>query len=1033
MTRRTWMVAGLLFGSGFSALVYQTVWLREFRMIFGASTGATAAVLAIFMAGLGIGSAVLGKRADARSSPLGFYAHLELLIALSAALSLPLLWLVRTAYLASGGSVHLGMGIATVIRLLLSMLVLAIPTFLMGGTLPAAARAVETAGDESRRNLALLYGMNTIGAVAGTLLSTFFLLENLGNEQTLFVAALLNALVAITARGIAKRIAAEEAPSPYPLPQAGEGHRPAELPPRVVLIAAAVFGFAFLLMELVWYRMLGPILGGTTFTFGLILAIALLGIGLGGALYSAWNRATPGALAVTAALEALAIIVPFVIGDHLALYSNLLRTLGHAGFQGYVIAWSVITGIIVFPAALVAGFQFPLLIALLGRGREDVGRHVGQAYAWNTAGAIAGSLAGGFGILPLLSAPGAWRFVTIALAVVAVVISIVAMRVNRQSAIASIAIAIVSIASTFAAGPTSLWRHSGIGAGRLKAAENPNDARNQAHRYRRLLLWDADGRESSVGLMGGDDISFIVNGKSDGSARGDSGTQVMGGMIGAFLHPNPRTAFVIGLGTGSTAGWLASVPTMQRVDVGELEPIVLRVAEECAAVNQNVMKQKNVNVAIADARELLLAGRGTYDIIFSEPSNPYRAGIASLFTKEFYSAASKRLSRDGIFLQWVQAYDIDAATLRTIYGTLLTTFAHVDTFWTTRGDLVLVATRQPLTYDIDAIRRKMLQPGYGPAIHNAWRVESAEGFLSHFVANEKIARALGSQAYELNTDDRTVIEFGFARGLDGRSAVIAPLAEYSKKNDGMRPTRIRGNVDWNLVELNRAAELVLPFADENDETLKAHRQFAFLADKGDMEPAARTWVDYSLNPANTAEIAAAGEALAEMGDSRAMSYANTLARFQPAESDAIAGRLAFKEKRYADATKLLLRSITRARNNPWGDVDIIRRGLEVSIAVARAYPESANQFYDALKVPFVTGQLDQVRKTAMLTIASGKEECGPRVVETLKMFEPYPPWNREHLQLRAACYARATLPTLSAQAQRDYREFIDAEPEPLGR
>lgn len=1023
------MVAGLLFGSGFSALVYQTVWLREFRMIFGASTGATAAVLAIFMAGLGAGSGILGKRADDSPSPLGFYARLEILIAISAALSLPLLWLVRSAYFALGGSVHLGIGMATAIRLALSILVLAIPTFLMGGTLPAAARAVETASDASRRNLALLYGTNTLGAVAGTLLSTFFFLENFGDERTLFLAALLNALVGITARGLAKRLPPEETRDGE-LPPVGQA---ALLPPRIVLAAAAVFGFAFLLMELVWYRMLAPLLGGTTFTFGLILAMALLGIGIGGALYSVWNRASGGALAVTAALEAAALILPFVIGDHLALYSNLLRSLGNAGFLGHVIAWSILTAIVAFPAALIAGFQFPLLIALLGRGREDVGRHVGLAYAWNTAGAIAGSLAGGFGILPLLTAPGAWRFAAITLAIVAVVISASALRTNMRSAVAATVVAVLSIAGTFVEGPTALWRHSGIGAGRLKQAENPNDARSEANRYRRLLLWDADGRESSVGLMGGDDISFIVNGKSDGTARGDSGTQVMGGMIGAFLHPNPRTSLVVGLGTGSTAGWLASVPTMQRVDVIELEPVVLRVARECAAVNQNVMSRPNVKVSIADAREVLLAGRGKYDIIFSEPSNPYRAGIASLFTKEFYSAAARRLSPDGIFLQWVQAYDIDASTLRTIYGTLSTAFGHVDTFWTTRGDLVLVAARRPLTYDIDRLRERMLQPGYGQALHNAWRIESAEGFLSHFVAGDKIARALGAQAHDLNTDDRTVIEFGFARGLHGRNAVIVPLADYSLKNRGMRPTSVRGTVDWKLVDLNRAADLVLPLTDDKDETLKAHRQFAFHADRGELEFAARVWTEYSLKPLNTAELSAAGEALAEVGDPRATTFASALSGFQPVEADSITARLAFKEGRFADASALLQRAITGARANPWWDVDVVRRAMEVGIAVARAHPESAVPLYETLKVPFVAGQLDQVRKTAMLTIARGAEECGPRTVAALRAFEPYPPWNRDHLSLRVSCYAKPGLNDLAGKARADYQEFVDAEPEPLGK
>src|SRR5437762_2715882 len=178
------------------------MWLRQFRLIFGASTFATAAVLAIFMGGLGLGSALLGRRADHHPRPLRFYGNLELLIAASAALSPLLLWLIAKVYFALGGSVSLGLFGASVVRLILSTLVLGVPTVLMGGTLPAAARAVETDDDAGRRRLALLYGANTLGAVAGTLLATFFLLEALGNRGTLFVAVGINVIVGMIARTV---------------------------------------------------------------------------------------------------------------------------------------------------------------------------------------------------------------------------------------------------------------------------------------------------------------------------------------------------------------------------------------------------------------------------------------------------------------------------------------------------------------------------------------------------------------------------------------------------------------------------------------------------------------------------------------------------------------------------------------------------------------------------------------------------------------------------------------------------------------
>src|SRR5438093_12508689 len=210
--RRTVSVASLLFCSGACALIYQTVWMRQFRLIFGASTLATAAVLSIFMGGLGFGSAILGKRVDALARPLRFYGGLELSIAASAALSQVLLWLTAKIYFGVGGSVTLGLFLATVLRLVLAMLVIGIPTFLMGGTLPAVARAVESNDDAGRRRVALLYGVNTLGAVTGTLLSTFFMLEVFGNLRTLYVAVLLNALVGIVARSLAVIPSVSEGP-----------------------------------------------------------------------------------------------------------------------------------------------------------------------------------------------------------------------------------------------------------------------------------------------------------------------------------------------------------------------------------------------------------------------------------------------------------------------------------------------------------------------------------------------------------------------------------------------------------------------------------------------------------------------------------------------------------------------------------------------------------------------------------------------------------------------------------------------------
>jgi hypothetical protein len=410
-------VALLLFCSGACALVYEIAWFREFRLVFGASTAANAAVLAVFIGGLGAGGAILGRRADRVPKPILFYAQLEAMVAGASALTPLLIWIARRAYIALGGAATLGSVGGTATRLVLTAAVLGVPTFLMGGTLPAAVRGIETADDNPRRGVGLLYGFNTLGAVAGCLLANFLMIETFGAQATLFVAAFANFLISRVAWSMGRSMPVQARSSPAPAAQElGAPSAPAlDAGPRVeerasrppvaawfVLISSAAVGFAFFLMEIVWYRTLGPLLGGTVFTFGIILAVALFGIGIGGACYSLVGpkvRPTLGAFALSCVLEGALIAVPYALGDRLAMLATLLRPLGWLHFGGLVAGWTAVTMLVVFPPSVVAGVQFPLLIAMLGKGNDRVGEQTGLAYAANTGGAIAGALAGGFGLL----------------------------------------------------------------------------------------------------------------------------------------------------------------------------------------------------------------------------------------------------------------------------------------------------------------------------------------------------------------------------------------------------------------------------------------------------------------------------------------------------------------------------------------------------------------------------------------------------------------------------------------------------------
>lgn len=1025
----------LLAGSGACALIYQVAWLRDLRLVFGCTTAASAAVVAIFMGGLGLGNAILGKRADTKANPLAFYALLEAGIAATAAISPWMTDAAEHAYVHLGGQLALGGIGATVVRLLLSSLVLLLPTVLMGGTLAAAITAVTTASDDSRRTPAILYGINTLGAVAGAVLSTFILLPALGTRMTLWSACALNVVVALGAYALSRR-AAEPAPgksAPTRSPRQPGRQAAGPIRPGIVYLAAGIVGFAFMLMELVWYRMLAAILGGTTFTFGLILAVALLGIGIGGALYPWFFRRRPpdlASLSATCGLEAIAMAIPFALGDRLAVAAGILHDINRAGFFGEVLGWSAIAAAVVLPASIASGVQFPVLIGELGRGDRNVGRQVGWTYACNTLGGILGSLAGGMGMIPLLSAPGAWRLVVVILAGLSVGLALAAgLPSARRSVVLRLGLSAVAVLLLAFTGPTAVWRHSGIGAGRAAMPEKrtANAMRAWENLKRRTKIWEADGIEAVVGIVSRNDLAFLVNGKSDGAALFDSGTQMGLGITGAMLHPDPRTALVVGLGTGETAGWLAKVPTLTRVDIVELEPVITEMARRCAAVNGDVLANPKAHLVFDDAREVLLTTSNRYDLIVSEPSNPFRAGVANLFTHEFYSAAKDRLNPKGIFVQWLQAYETDDTTVFTALATLKSTFAHVEVWQSKYDDVLLVCSNDPFAYRLDTIRARLAQEPYRTAYASAWRVSSAEGFLARFVAGEKLVDQIaGRYAPLVNTDDYNRIEYGYIRTL-GRPSRFS-LSEFHRRAAELgadRPACDLKGIDWDGVTHERFAMYAgqnrsIPESEIRDPRYAPYvRIYASWLD-GDFAGMIAQWEAQGRQPVYPTETALVAVAYAVAGNAKAVPLIEKLKAHSPQEADLIRGILAMHQGRKPESLASLASAFRGLRGDPFALSYITQLALNAASDLAAANPASASAFLDALKEPFAIRYADESRRTTASYIAANVS--APAAVPWLETFEPHIPWEQDFLALRARVYSAAGHP-LAGRAQADVEQF----------
>ncbi len=1044
--------------SGACSLIYQVAWLRLMRLIFGSSTAASAAVVAIFMGGLGLGGWLFGRRAAAMENPLRVYSRLEYGIAAAAALSPLLVWIARALYLELGGVFSLGLAGASAVRLVLAVFVLGVPTALMGGTLPVVTQALEREEDAGRRRLAWLYGVNTLGAVLGACLANFFLLEQLGIRKTLWCGAAVNFLLAVVAALLARHrtegyveATDREVADDSTTTEAEEGPRAGSTVPvhshgvlaygferRGLFIIAALVGCAFFLMELVWYRMLASILGGSTYTMGLILAMALLGIALGGLLYALGRenrRPTLYTLAATCGLEALFLSFPLWLGDDLALFASRIREFAVLGFGGLVFSWSVVVAIIVLPAALVAGYQFPVLVGLLGRGRENAGKDVGLAYAWNTGGAILGSLAGGFGLIPLLGAPMLWRVTTGLLAITAIALAVLpnarvgsAVSISRRAAWPTAALAL--LVATLAQGPTAFWRHVPIGAGRVTS---DIQGLNGYQAYRREVQWatrrEADGIESSIGLQVISDSALIVNGKSDGAALGDAATTLMSGLIGAALHENPQKVLVIGLGIGTTAGWFTTVDSIEAVDVVELEPTVVELTRPLGPATFHVLDSPKTRMHLGDGRELILTQKKTWDLIFSEPSNPYRAGVADLFSRDFYHAARQRLAPGGLFLQWLQGYEVDAQLMQTVFATLRSEFETVETWQVGSGDLLLVASNEQIKHDFSRVAERMKLRAYADGMRKVWGVDGVEGLYSGFVAGPELAQAL-STAAEPSSDDQPRIEFGFARKVGRpRFAPIRDLRSAAQKLGADRPAGVDPELWLRSLELLRLRTAqgsashpeLLRNATERDRARQAYVQ-------GKHRELIEHWSRQSAAPAAYWDKLMMAQAHAELGSEDHLALLDEAERFDPGAAATVKARYQWRQGNVDQAVEWVLEAIADLRSDPWFDYPVIHTLPDLVVELARTHPHVATRLYQALDEPFSVRVLDQPRLLAqhriLVNLPDFKDRCRP----FYDRLSPRVFWLSSFLEGRFRCLQLNDDPRAES-AQRELELFITQDPQ----
>jgi spermidine synthase len=685
----------LLALSGATALTYEVLWMRRFALLFGGGAVAVTLTVATLFGGLGLGG-LLGQRL--RGPPARRYAQLEAGAALWA-LGLPWALEALTPFVRS----HPGLGVQALVVLILTLP----PALALGATLPVLARGIQ-----DRSTLAGLYGANTLGAMLGVLAVPHLLLPIFGVSGSERLAVGCGLLIAALAWSL-----------PLAAPEQVSRLREA-LSPQAIF-AAALTGLCGMALEVAWMRLGGVLLGPSIYAFAWVLAAFLGGIAVGAALARRWTQrwVLPAAVG---AMGVLALGGAFVFGQAPLLLAQLYEVFGASGMWAAELTLAVLT---MAGAPVASGLAFG---AALRQAGGEGGQATAAVLAANTLAGVVGSALTGLVLLPALGIQGVVTLCAVLLALGAVILG------KKQGIPWLVAVALLA----FLLPP---WDGKLYAVGVYNRVSDLGDrsaagVRKFAEEGWTLLSYE-EGRTGSVALGRSTrtgNVWLSLNGKVDASTGDDMPTQLLSGQIPMAMAPHPERALVVGLASGVTAGAVLEFPTLTHLTLVELEPKVVQASHAFDHVNGKPLDDPRTELLVQDARAVLAQTGPDFDVIISEPSNPWITGVSNLFTVEYWLLGEGRLAPDGVFCQWIQLYGLAPTEFQSIVASFTSVFPQTWLFEPLEGGDVLLmgSTGAP---KLDALP---IAPTLGP-----------EG-----------VRALG-QGGVLNTDDRPVVELAAPRSL----------------------------------------------------------------------------------------------------------------------------------------------------------------------------------------------------------------------------------------------------------------------------
>jgi predicted membrane-bound spermidine synthase len=775
-----WLMLMLFFGSGATALVYEVVWSKFLSQMFGSTIYAQTVVLAAFMGGLALGNKLLGRWADKLAQPLRTYGYLEIAIGVYAFLFPTLEALAGKIFVSIGSGILDQTLLLLGLKAVLSAALLLGPTILMGGTLPLVAAWLQKFSADAGRRSAMFYAINSLGAVTGAGVAGFWLVQNLGLISTLQITGLANVIIGATAGWLGTKQTFTGVPKADSGPEISAASN-SPLGWRLACFVVALTGAVSMALEVLASRSLAMIFGSSLQSFAVVLMAFILGIGLGSAWMASARRKIADArlvvilLCVAAAWVTLLVlnIERWVDFYRIAQTGIARSSIGYLYHQGLTTGMALL--VLGLPAACI-GAVLPLMIRTVAGGEAHLGTRVGALLTANTLGAVVGVLLAGFVLMPVFGLRNAYAVLTLILALAALLL---ARRAKWKAGKVIAGTAGIFALALFLFGGED-WRaviSSGVFRGREKEF-NP-DAMTQRKQHTKILFYE-DAADATVSVEQGDavpgvptssDIGLRVNGKTDATSRVDLNTQMLLAHLPMLARPEAKDVFVFGLGSGISAGALRSYPTIEKIVIAEnCEPVV-RASRFFNEENRNILSDPRTKLWHEDARTVLKLSAQHYDAIVAEPSNPWTAGIGSVFSREFYELCAARLKPGGIMVQWFHLYEMHDGIVELVLRTFTSVFPHVEIWDSCHGDIILLGAQQPWASSPEIFAKSFALPGV-KADFARLGVHSPEAIFARQLASQRTAYAITGPG-PMQSDLFPVLEYA------------APYAFYLGENSKM--------------------------------------------------------------------------------------------------------------------------------------------------------------------------------------------------------------------------------------------------------